>query len=203
MKHRLLPALVIAFSLAACGRDEPNESVPETPPPTPSTTPGGTAAAPGAGTASMPSWFHVNGNNVDIDIVAGATADNNHWNFNGATNGAMTITVPQGAQVTVNFKNADPAMAHSIGVGPSTTPLPATPAPSPAIPGAITPNAADATKATKANEKASFSFVASQPGEYTLLCYVPGHALAGMWVKLSVGGTPGVTGAPNVPITMQ
>lgn len=196
MKHRLAPALIAVLALAACGQGEPDESVPENPPAAPAT------VTPPA-SASMPSWFRVNGNSVEVDIVAGATADNNHWNFNGAINGGMTITVPTGAQVTVNFKNADPAMAHSIGVGPSTTPPAATPATTPAIAGAITADAADPTKATLANEKESFTFTASQPGEYTLLCYVPGHALAGMWVRLSVGGTPGVTGAPNVPITMQ
>lgn len=194
---RLLMALVV---LTACGPGEPEEAeeIPETP------AAGAPATgAPPAGAASMPSWMRVNGNNVELDIIAGASPDNNHWNFNGATNGAMTITVPTGANVTINFKNSDPAMAHSIGVAPATTPPAAAPATQPAIPGAITADAADPTKATLTNERESITFTASTPGDYTLLCYVPGHGLAGMWVRFVVGGEAGVTGAPNVPITMQ
>jgi sulfocyanin len=201
MRHHFVPGLLTAVvvGLAACGpAEETDEGLPETP--------GDTAAAPatpGGGTASVPSWMRVNGNQVELDIVAGASADNNHWNFNGAANGAMTITVPQGAQVTINFRNADPAMAHSIGVAPPTTPVPAQPAAEPAIPGAITANAADVAQATLTGERETITFTAATPGQYTLLCYIPGHGLAGMWVRFNVGGEAGVTGAPNVPITMQ
>jgi hypothetical protein len=204
MKRDFVPGMLLALvlGLAACGpAEEADEGgMPETPPAgeTPSTsTPGG------GGTASVPSWMRVNGNQVELDIVAGATPDNNHWNFNGAANGAMTITVPQGAQVTINFRNADPAMAHSIGVAPATTPPPAQPAPEPAIPGAISGDAADVAKATLTGERESISFTAATPGQYSLLCFIPGHGLAGMWVRFNVGGEAGVTGAPNVPITMQ
>jgi hypothetical protein len=205
MRHDLVPGVLLAvvIGLAACGpAEEADENgLPDTPPAT------DTSAAPtppaGGGTASVPSWMRVNGNQIEMDIVAGASPDNNHWNFNGATNGSMTITVPQGAQVTINFRNADPAMAHSIGVAPATTPPPATPAAEPAIPGAISENATDIAQATLTGERETITFTASQPGQYTLLCYVPGHGLAGMWVRFNVGGEAGVTGAPNVPITMQ
>jgi hypothetical protein len=94
-------------------------------------------------------------------------------------------------------------MAHSIGVATATTPPPAQPAAQPAIPGAISANATDQAQATLTGERETITFTASQPGEYTLPCYIPGHGLAGMWVRFIVGGEAGVTGAPNVPITMQ
>jgi hypothetical protein len=204
MKHHFVPGMLFAvlLSVASCGpAEEADENgLPENPPAGDSAT---TPSTQGGGAATVPSWMRVNGNQVELDIVAGATPDNNHWNFNGAANGSMTITVPQGAQVTINFKNSDPAIAHSIGVAPATTPPPATPAAEPAIPGAISQNATDVAQATLTGERETITFTASQPGQYTLLCFIPGHGLAGMWVRFNVGGEPGVTGAPNVPITME
>ena len=97
MIHRTLSsglALVLTLGLIACGPGEPADDMEETPdtvgaPATPPAT-----GQPPAGAAAMPSWFRVNGNQVEIDVVAGASPDGNYWNFNGGRNGAMTITVP-------------------------------------------------------------------------------------------------------------
>ena len=207
MVHRTLSsglALALALGLVACGPGEPDEMEegPDTlgAPPTP---PAGDTGQPPAGAGAMPSWFRVTGNQVQMDVVAGATPDGNYWNFNGGRNGAMTITVPQGAQVTIRFRNDDPAMVHSIGVSQySATPPPQPPA-EPVFQGAISSNAASPTDATKTGAMETITFTADRPGEYALYCYVPGHAAAGMWVRFNVGGTAGVTGAPpGVNITM-
>ena len=57
-------------------------------------------------------------------------------------------------------------------------------------------------------ENDAVTFTADKAGEYALICYVPGHAAAGMWINFTVadGGTAGVTaggmggmGAPGAP----
>jgi FtsP/CotA-like multicopper oxidase with cupredoxin domain len=207
MTHRTLSsglALALALGLVACGPGEPDDNMGEGADTlgTPATPPADTGRPP-AGAAEMPTWFRVNGNQVEMDVVAGATPDGNYWNFNGARNGAMTITVPQGAQVTMRFRNDDPNTVHSIGVAAySPTPPPMPPA-EPVFSGAISSNAASPTDATRTGQMETLTFTADRPGEYTLYCYVPGHAAAGMWVRFNVGGTAGVTGAPpGVTITM-
>lgn len=67
---------------------------------------------------STPAWMKVDKakKTVSLDIHAGQTADNNHWNFNGYDKGNATITVPEGYKVTIKFTNDDPSLAHSIGV---------------------------------------------------------------------------------------
>ena len=184
-------ALLVPLFALACGGAEEEPAVDEGLPPA--------AAAPEtAGPAmagEMPAWFQVNGNQVSMDITAGSTPDNNHWNFNGGTNGSMTITVPVGAQVTINFTNSDPNMAHSIGVGPYAATPAASPTPEPAFAGAISSNATSMTESTLSGESETISFTADQPGEYAILCYIPGHAVTGMWVRLNVGGEAGVMGA--------
>jgi FtsP/CotA-like multicopper oxidase with cupredoxin domain len=205
MIHRTLSsglALALALGLVACGPGEPEENMEadsvEAPPPA------DTGQPPAGAAGEMPSWFRVNGNQVQLDVVAGATPEGQYWNFNGARNGAMTVTVPQGAQVTIRFRNDDPNMVHSIGVAQYAATPPATPPAEPVFAGAISPNATSATDATRTGQMATVTFTADQPGEYALYCYVPGHAVAGMWVRFNVGGTPGVTGAPaGVNITME
>jgi sulfocyanin len=193
----LLLAGTITALVAACGREDVDTGLPETPAEEPQAT-----AAPGQ-PADLPSWYRMNGNQVGLDIVAGATPDIQYWNFNGAGNGNMTITVPEGAQVTINFRNDDPNMPHSIGVAPFTPTPPANPAPEPVFPGAISQNPVSMTDATLTGETETITFTASQAGQYALLCYIPGHAVSGMWVRFNVGGEPGVTGAPNVQIRMN
>ena len=159
----------------------------------------------GGAMAQTPSWFRVNGNQVEMDIVAGATdaGTSPYWNFNGAFNGQMTITVPEGAQVTINFKNNDPNLAHSIGVSDITASPPPTPMPPPVFEGAISSNPTDMAGATATGATETLTFTASTAGEYSLLCYIAGHAITGMWVKFNVGGEAGVTGAPDVEISMD
>lgn len=159
------------------------------------------AAAPSGGTGgamSMPDWMTVDqaAKTVTLKIVAGQTDANNHWNFNGHHSGDATITVPAGSKVTIQFSNNDPAMAHSIGVSTVTSNFPAMfDNPQPAFAGAISANPTDAAKATQPGKSETVSFTADKAGDYTLLCFIPAHALSGMWVhfKVSADGSAGVS----------
>jgi uncharacterized cupredoxin-like copper-binding protein len=42
------------------------------------------------------------------------------------------------------------------------------------------------TEATQTGETDTFTFTADQAGDYALACYVPGHAVAGMWIGFEV-----------------
>jgi len=194
----LSTALLVTLAASACGGgddagEEPGAADTPSTEGTAPAQPGDTGA--GAQAGEMPSWFRVNGNQVEIDLVAGSTPDNNYWNFNGGTNGSITINVPEGAQVTINFRNDDPNMAHSAGIAPFTASPPASPAAESVFEGAITSNPTSMTEATMTGQSETITFTAGQAGEYALLCYVPGHAVSGMWLRFNVGGEAGVTGA--------
>ena len=64
----------------------------------------------------MPDKHRLTATLKTLDISAGSTDANNHWNFNGYFGGNATITVPEGYTVTINFTNNDPLTTHSIGV---------------------------------------------------------------------------------------
>ena len=193
---------VTTAALVACGGEKSAQNTPNTSTPnaadstaTAAAAPSSTAAAPAApaataqGPMTVPSWMKVNkaAKTVSLDIHAGQTADNNHWNFNGHYKGDATITVPEGDKVTIKFTNDDPSLAHSIGVDSAYTTFPATFAnPQPIFPGAISSNPTDMTKATQPKKSETLTFTASKAGNYTLNCFIPGHALAGMWIHFNV-----------------
>jgi D-aminopeptidase len=84
-----------------------------------------------------------------------------------------------------------------------TTPLSGQLPAEPVFAGAISSEPTSMTESTLTGELEFFTFTASEAGEYRLVCYVPGHALAGMWVRFVVGDETTVTGAPNVPISIN
>lgn len=148
-----------------------------------------------SGAMSTPDWMTVDATaqTVTMDIRAGSTDVNNYWNYNGMYAGNGSISVPQGYSVTINFTNADPTQPHSLGIDETQESWPATfDAPEPAFAGAMTP---DPLAGTAPNGTASITFVASAAGDYTMVCYVPGHAVAGMHIPFLVteGGTPGAS----------
>ncbi|MDT8342001.1 MAG: sulfocyanin-like copper-binding protein [Longimicrobiales bacterium] len=189
MKRSFLSTAVV-FALAACGGGEPASEAPA------NEAPAAAAAAP-AGQMTMPAWFTMDGNAVTLDIVAGQTSKGNYWNFNGAQFGEMTITVPVGSEVTINFSNSDPNMAHSIGVSQGFDTAPAMLDPTPVFAGAISSNPTSMMEATMPGQAETITFTASEAGEYTLVCYIPGHAVSGMWIHFNVSaeGEAGVQGA--------
>jgi sulfocyanin len=187
----------LLLALIACGGGDSgdSESAPasESAEPAPAAAPAAEPAAPVAA-----DWFQIDEGamTVTLDITAGATTDNNSWNFNGAYNGSATVTVPEGYTVTVNFTNQDPNMAHSVGVDARTGNFPPNISdPTPVFAGAISANPTSLTEATMPGDSESFTFTADAAGEYTLVCYIPGHAVTGMWIYFNVSsdGSSGVT----------
>jgi len=122
---------------------------------------------------------------VRITLVAGKTQDNGGFNFDGYAKGGMTVTVPVGWKVEVEFENAAP-LPHSLAVTPFRTTQAAEGITAPAFPGGAT---RDLLAGLPRGERAAVTFVASRPGRYELACGVPGHAVIGMWVSLIVSAT--------------
>ncbi len=191
MKHISALSTAVLFGLAACGGSDAGSSASSTPESSaPAAAP---AAAAPAGTLQTPDWYRVDNaaQTVTLDIVAGSTNKGNYWNYNGYTNGEVTVVVPVGYTVTINYSNQDPNMAHSIGVDARTSGFPAAfPADyQPVFEGAISQNPMDMANATLTGESEVVTFVASEAGNYSLACYVPGHAVVGMWIGFEVSGS--------------
>ena len=183
MMRTLALCSALLLGLTACGGGEPLPDAGEA---------GGASSvgSPAAG-LTTPDWYEYDegSNSVTLEIVAGRTSDPNYWNFNGHVNGTTTIVVPEGAVVTINFSARDPMMGHSIGVAAFTSNPPVTPSAQPVFEGAISSNATSPTGSTLEGQSESFTFTASQAGEYSLACYVPAHAAAGMWIRFNVSGS--------------
>lgn len=173
----------VLFGLAACGGSEPAQTGGEAP------AESAPAEAPASSALTVPSWMTVDeaGMTVTLEIAAGQTADNNYWNYNGYYGGAGEIVVPAGYTVTINFQNNDPGMAHSVGIDSRTSGFPSMfTDPVPAFEGAITANPTSLTEATMPGESETITFVASEAGSYSLICYIPAHALTGMYLPFTV-----------------
>lgn len=186
-------ATALFLGLAACGGSDTAEM--DTP--AESAAPAAAPAETMSGAMTMPEWFTMDGSNVTLDIVAGATDKGNYWNYNGYQFGEVTITVPVGANVTINFSNNDPNMAHSIGISEGFETAPAMVEAVAVFDGAISENPTSMTEATMPGQSTSISFVASEAGEYSMVCYIAGHAVSGMWLHFNVSaeGEAGVSGA--------
>ncbi len=173
----------VLLGLTACGGSEPAQTGGEAP------AESAPAAAPASSALTVPSWMTVDeaGMTVTLEIAAGQSADSNYWNFNGYYGGAGEIVVPAGYTVTINFQNNDPGMAHSLGVDSRTSGFPSMfTDPVPAFEGAITGNPTSLTDSTMPGESETITFVASEAGSYSLICYIPAHALTGMYVPFTV-----------------
>ena len=132
---------------------------------------------------------------AQFTIVAGQGPANGEMNFNGASNGKLVITVPQGAQVRLTLENKG-ALPHSLELIPNTTQLPAQAANPPAFAGAETPDPIAGT--TKGKTQAA-QFTATKPGKYLLICGFPGHALLGMYATVIVA--PSSSATPRMIVT--
>jgi hypothetical protein len=96
--------------------------------------------------------------------------------------------------VTLDFVNRDKNLPHSAQVIGGTGAVPMGPA-TPAFPGASSADPGTGIPATAPMEP--IRFVAGTAGEYRIFCAVPGHGMAGMWIKLKVD--PSVT-LPSITI---
>lgn len=193
-------ALTLCLTLVGCGGggDAGSETAP-------SSTPAASAPASApnlnwpSGPLSMPDWIAYDeaAGTVQMEIVAGATDAKNYWNFNGYGDGAVAITVPQGATVTIDFVNQDPVMAHSLGISREIANFAMPPAPDPAFPGAITEDPTSMVSSTLSGESETIQFVAGEVGRYSMVCYIAGHTAVGMWIYFEVSddGSVGVRGS--------
>lgn len=178
MTKRLLPALGLLASLPLSA---------------------GLAATPLAGQTIDPAWMQVDSaaQRVSIALLAGTPGVNGGLNFNGFTNGGLTFIVPAGWRVVVVFGNLDHALTHSFEVISPRSPLPIQAVP-PTITGAASKEQLLGLAGTAPPE--SVRFTATPPGEYLIYCAVPGHGMAGMWIRLKVDAaakTPSMVVTPT------
>lgn len=152
-----------------------------------------------AGELMMPDWITVDEQNetVTLDLVAGSSSANNNWNFNGYHAGGNNarVVVPQGYEVTINFENQDDLSPHSVGIDEQVGNYPPTfQSVEPVFDGAVSSGATSMSEATQPGQSETFTFTASQAGDYAMVCYLPGHATAGMWIhfRISAEGNAGL-----------
>ncbi len=187
-----LTALALSAAVVGCGGSD-----------APATQAGGdapdaTTAAPSALSLSVPEWYQIDeaARTVTLRITAGATNVQNYWNFNGFAKGSgASIIVPEGYAVTLEFTNQDPNMAHSVGIEEwRESNWPGSVEVSPEFPGAVSSNPGSLIDSTMPGESETLQFEVDRAGEYAMVCYVPGHATIGMFVKFVVSsdGTAGV-----------
>lgn len=199
------PALVLsAVFLWACGGGEDSQAdggsaesdaavstVEEAPAPA--------APVPPTGDLQAPEWFSVDhdARTVAMTLTAGTTNANNYWNYMGTLHGELSVTVPVGYEVSIDFVNNDQVMAHSVGVSEGDGTFGATVEAIAVFEGAMTGNPTSMIDGTMPGESQTISFTAERAGTYLLVCYIAGHAITGMWgwFIVSEDGSAGVIGA--------
>ncbi|MDX1624638.1 MAG: cupredoxin domain-containing protein [Gemmatimonadota bacterium] len=177
-------SLALAIGLIACGgaAEEEGDMEADT-----AAMEEATAEEAAAGGMTTPEWMTVdeNARTVTMEIDAGSNDANNRWNFNGMYADNGSITVPEGYEVTIDFSNSDPTQPHSLGIDEQMDQWPATfDNPQPVFEGAITADAA--TSGTPPNESETITFTAGEAGDYSMVCYIAGHAVAGMVIPFHV-----------------
>ena len=180
---------LISAGLVACGGSDSPDSAPA------ASEPAMAPAAAAATESGVPDWYHIDNDAKTVELHMAAQMDGG-WKFNGMAGGERTITVPVGYEVTVELTNDDPAMAHSVGIDAQVGDYPAMfTALQTAFSGAVSSTPTSMQEATMPGESESFTFTADIAGEYAMVCYVPGHALTGMWVRFNVSaeGEAGVS----------
>jgi plastocyanin len=144
-----------------------------------------------AGHAASPKWltFNAKAKTATLIVIAGYNNVKSGFNFDGYADGKMTVTIPVGYKVTVDFSNKN-VTAHSLVIAKYADKLAAKV--KPAFSGASTPSP---TAGTPKGKSAKFTFVAKPAGTYAMLCTVPGHVLMGMWdvMKVAASGSPSIT----------
>ena len=131
-----------------------------------------------------PTWLRADAasKTVDFKLVAGLTDANGGMNFNGFGRGGLVLTVPQGWNVVLHFKNEDPNLPHSVEVIGDAAAIPVGPVP-PAFEHATTGRL---EQGFPTGQGADVRFVPAKAGSFLIFCAVPGHGAAGMWIRLAV-----------------
>jgi len=172
--------LLSLLSMAAAQGSGPGAGAPVKPeapavkPQAPETVPAGTIDR---------SWlaYDASTRTVKFRLIAGMTGGaKSPYNFNGFTDGELTLVVPEGANVVISFENHDgtPHTAEVIGDGPM---------PNlgidPAIPRAYTKQL---TMGIAQGGTDVMRFKAAPAGRYRIFCGFPGHGISGMWIWFEV-----------------
>lgn len=148
--------------------------------------------------APDPSWMSWNAatRTTTFKLIGGLTGAGakSPFNFNGYTDGDLTLSVPQGSTVVVNFINDD-GTPHSAEVIADKKPLPNMSDGQPAIPRAYTRQALEGLAQGQGD---NMRFTAAPAGDYLFYCGVPGHGLSGMWIRLKVTAD---SAAPKLALT--
>ena len=160
---------------------------PPAPPPAPAPAP---APRPAPTTQSAQvdcNWLSVDSTSktATFQLTAGLTAFNSALNFNGFKDGGLTLTVPMNWNVVIPFTNHDANLMHSAEIIDTVKPMPARPV-DPAFPHAATTRL---DQGIAFEGKDTIRFTANKAGSYLMFCGVPGHALAGMWIRFRVSAT--------------
>ncbi|MHA3771852.1 sulfocyanin-like copper-binding protein [Verrucomicrobiota bacterium sgz303538] len=119
-------------------------------------------------------------NTAKITLVTAFTDANYGMNFNGYSHGKATYTIPAGWTVEVTCINPSP-VPHSVIVVERDE-VKRLQFSEPVFKGASTPNPMIGISTSKA----SFTFTASEAGDYAFACGFPSHSAAGQWIALDV-----------------
>lgn len=136
-----------------------------------------------AAKALNPAWLKWNPDTktVTFQLIAGVPAAASPFNFNGFTDGKLTLVVPAGATVVMPFVNED-GVPHSAEVASGTGPIPNMGGEA-AIPRAYTINLLEGLPQ---GGKDVMRFTAAPNATFRIICGVPGHAPAGMYIDMKV-----------------
>src|SRR5712691_7094583 len=96
--------------------------------------------------------------------------------------GGLTLSVPLNWKVVIAFRNHDGVLPHSAEMIDSVKPMPPGPV-DPAMPRAMTVRL---QQGLGTEEQETVRFVANKAGSFLIFCGVPGHGLAGMWIRFKV-----------------
>ena len=136
-----------------------------------------------AARAPDPAWLKWNADTktVTFQLIAGVPASASPFNFNGFTDGKLTLVIPAGATVVMPFVNED-GVPHSAEVASGTGPIPNMGGTA-AIPRAYTINLLEGLPQ---GGKDVMRFTAAPNATFRIICGVPGHAPAGMYIDMKV-----------------
>jgi sulfocyanin len=147
------------------------------------------AAAQGSGAPAPDStWLTWNATTrtATFKLIAGIPGRaKSPFNFNGYTDGELTLTVPESSTVVVNFVNED-GTPHSAQVIADKLPIPNMALDQPGIPRAYTRSVSEGIAQFGTD---AMRFKAVPSGNYLIFCGVPGHGLSGMWIRFAVSST--------------
>ena len=133
----------------------------------------GPLAANSGAKAAAPTWVSTKGKVVSLTLIAGYNNNGSGFNFNGASKGQLTVTIPLGDTVNVLFSNKA-SLPHSAQVVAFSKNPPASTVPD-AFKGA---NSANPTNGVAAGKAQKFTFLANKAGTYLIICALERLGLA-------------------------